>query len=253
VNSTRYWESGIYGLGLYETADDGMTFVNLGSLSHIDSVSIDFSDTDRKTFLAGGHEQAQTLYRSIDGGMTWTNIGAGLPLNTNCTRPLFVDSQTYLVGCGGYGGGPTGIYRTTDGGTTWTRVTASGGESIPLRGPDKSIYWESSSGLTRSTDNGQTWVDVAPAGTIKGQPILLPDGRLAALGQRYVMVSSDQGVTWRAATSALPFRATDNVGGVVYSSQEKAFYAWYNTCGFSGPLLVPTDSIMRFDFDYQKN
>src|SRR4029079_8015651 len=75
-----FWESGIYnGRGVFKTTDGGSTFRQLGSIAHNDYVSVDFGDPDRKTLLAGGHEQAQTVYRSTDGGQTWTNIGVTLP------------------------------------------------------------------------------------------------------------------------------------------------------------------------------
>lgn len=254
MTSTRFWESGIYnGGGVYETMDDGTTFVQVGDVTHCDLVSIDFSDPDRQTMLAGGHEQSQTLYRSADGGTTWNNVGAGLPVNTNCTFPMIIDSQTHLVGCGGYGGGATGIYRTTDGGVTWVSTTASGGASAPLRATDQSIYWASPGGLgmTRSTDDGQNWADVIGSGVITAvTPIELPDGRIATLGPTYVMVSANHGATWSPATAALPY--SDAVG-IVYSAQEKAFYTWHFTCGFNGPVPVPSDAIMKFDFDYQTN
>jgi hypothetical protein len=253
-DSMRYWESGIYGNsgGVYETRDDGKTFVQLGTVHHTDQVSVDFSDPNRQTILAGGHEQAMTLNRSTDGGMTWTNVGAGLPANTNCTHPLVIDGQTHLVGCGGYGGGPSGVYRTTNGGAIWTQVTASGGANEPLRASDGSIYWASPSGngMTRGTADGRQWTTVVGSGVIASvRPIELPDGRVATLGAGSVVVSSDHGVTWKPASSALPYH--DSIG-VVYSAQRKAFYVWRFTCG-NGAVPVPPDAIMRFDFDYQKN
>jgi hypothetical protein len=84
------------------------------------------------------------------------------------------------------------------------------------------------------------------------QPIELPDGRIATIGPeygtQYVLLSGDHGVTWKPATSALPF--PDEVG-VLYSSQRRAFYVWHLTCG-PAAVPVPADAIMRFDFDYQK-
>lgn len=250
----RFWESGLYNSGgVYETTDDGNTFAQLGNVTHCDLVSVDFSDPSRQTILAGGHDQSQTLYRSTDGGMTWNNVGGGLPVNTNCTVPLVIDSQTHLVGCAGYGGGAVGVYRTTDGGATWGVATTSGGSSAPLRASDQSIYWASpgGQGMTRSTDNGQDWTDVTGSGVINGvSPVELPDGRIATLGPNYVMISADHGITWKPASAMLPY--SDAVG-VVYSSQQLAFYTWHFTCGFNGPVPVPSDAVMKFAFDYETN
>jgi photosystem II stability/assembly factor-like uncharacterized protein len=255
-DSNRFWECGIYSGSPFVTADDGATWSELGDIGDTDLVSIDFSDPARKTLVAGGHEQSNTLYLSTNGGMVWSPIGAALPANTNCTFPLVFDTQTYLVGCGGYGGGVSGIFRTTDAGKTWTKVTGSGGAAAPLLAADGTIYWASpnNAGMTRSTDKGLTWKDVVGPGVITtDQPIELPDGRLAIMGATYVLISADRGETWTPATAALPTTAEENVNGVVYSAQRKAFYIWHNNCtSFSVPVDVPKDAVMRFDFDYQK-
>ena len=249
-DSTRWWESGLYnGGGVYETSDDGVTLVGLGTIGQNDLVSVDLSDPARKTLLAGGHEQSQTVYQSTDGGMTWNKIGAGLPANTNCTNPLVIDAQTYLVGCGGYGGGPIGVYRTVNSGAVWSNVSMLGGVDAPLVASDGSIYWADSDGggLIRSVDQGQHWTSVVSSGVINSvHPIELPDGRLATLGTHYILASSDHGSTWAPASAELPY--SDAVG-LAYSSQQKAFYIWHFTCGAS-PLPVPSDAIMRFAYDY---
>jgi photosystem II stability/assembly factor-like uncharacterized protein len=271
ADSTRYWESGIHnGAGVFETSDDGQTFVSLGANSlganNNDLVAVDYSDPNRQTLILGSHEASlPAIYRSRDGGKTWGAISSDLPTNTDCTHPLLIDSQTYLVGCGGYGGGTSGVYRTTNGGGRWTNVTASGGANSPLRASDKSIYWASPNGqgITRSLDDGQTWADVVQPSIFANiatngtghtvSPIELPDSRLATFGSvngsLYVVVSSDHGAHWRAATSALPY--TD-AWGVVYSPQQLAFYTWHFTC-LAGANPILADAVMRFDFDYRTN
>lgn len=250
LDPKRYWESGLYdSWGAYETTDDGDTFAKLGTLTHSDLLSVDFSDPDRKTLLAGGHEMEQTLRLSTDGGQNWSNIGLGLPPATNCTTPLIIDPQTFLVGCGGLEGGVTGIYRSTDSGDTWSSQATSGGTSAPLRASDGSIYWASAGGggLTRSTDDGLTWTDVVGGGVIKGvTPVELPDGRLATLGMNAVVTSADQGATWTEVSPALPYNDTS---AVAYSVQQKAFYVWHFSCGLP-PVPVPADAVMMFAFDY---
>jgi hypothetical protein len=253
-DSMKFWESGIYdGAGVFLTTNDGLTFAPLGMVMNSDLVSVDLSDPNRQTLVAGGHEQSQTLYRSTNGGMTWTNVGAGLPGNTNCTFPLVISAQVHLVGCGGYGGGPSGVYLTADGGGTWKAMTTAGGSGAPLLASDASIYWAApnAGGLTRSTDSGQHWTQtVGPQVVSSVSPIELPDGRLATIGaQSAIVVSADHGVSWKPVTTTLPY--TDAVG-LVYSQQRKAFYIWHFTCGFSGPVPVPADAIMSFDFDYQQ-
>ncbi|HXK17196.1 MAG TPA: hypothetical protein VNG33_05325, partial [Polyangiaceae bacterium] len=75
-----FWESGIYnGAGVYKTTDNGASFTAAGSVTHCDSVSVNFNDPARMLLLAGSHEQSQKLFRSTDGGANWTDIGKALP------------------------------------------------------------------------------------------------------------------------------------------------------------------------------
>jgi len=247
-DATHWWESGTYGQGVYRTQDDGKTLAQQGDVAHTDLVAIDFSDPQRQLLLAGGHEQSRTLNRSKDGGKTWEAIGDGLPDSTNCTLPLIIDASTYLVGCGGYGGGVTGIYRSTDAGKTWQSATGSGGFVAPLRTSDGVIYWVSANGngLARSLDDGETWVDVIKTGGVirAFTPIELSGGRIAAVGGQALIVSSDQGETWKAVSSAFPI---DNPLGIAYSEKSGSYYIWYNTCGFNGSVPVPEDAVQRYD------
>jgi hypothetical protein len=255
-DSMRFWESGLYnGGGVYVTTDDGAQFTQVGTVSPGDLVSVDFTDPNRQTMLAGGHEMLNTLYRSTNGGSTWTNIGSNLPAGTNCTYPLVVDSQNFLVGCSGYGGGASGVYRSTDGGQVWAVATTSGGESHPLSASDGSIYWVSpnGNGLARSTDHGMTWADVVgPSVLGSASPIELPSGAIAEIGPlsgagtQYVLVSTDHGATWQRKTAALPY--SDSVG-VVYSAAHKAFYIWRFTCDSGAANSVPANAIMSFSYD----
>src|SRR5436190_12227746 len=108
-----FWESGIYNsFGVYRTEDHGRTFRHLGSVKHNDFVSVDFSDPQRRTLLAGGHEQARTVWKSTDGGQNWTNVGASLPEATkHSSNPLLIDVSTYLVNASGWGKGTGGVFR----------------------------------------------------------------------------------------------------------------------------------------------
>jgi photosystem II stability/assembly factor-like uncharacterized protein len=244
-----FYESGIYdGLGAFKTIDDGVTFKALGDLVHSDLIGVDFADPQRKTLLAGGHEQSQLLRRSTDGGATWTNIGGTLPAGVNCTNILLLDAQTYLIGCER---GNPGILRSADSGASWTTVSAFGGARQPLRASDGTLYWANGddASIARSSDDGVTWEKVvitAGKGGYPIHPIELPDGRIVTLGHDHVVVSADRGDTWSLASSTMPY--TDSFG-VVYLAPRKSFFVWHWTCGQTAP--VPDDGVMQFPFDYE--
>jgi len=214
-------------------------------------VSIDFSDPDRKTLLASGHETRQKLLWSTDQGETWTDIGPDTPEEaTVCSYPFVVDANTFLLGCGVTlsGDGKSGIYKSTDAGASWDSVSPDqGGASAPLVASDGSMYWATQfgGGMVRSTDQGDTWEQFVPGGVIGNYtPSELPDGRIAVLSDRKILLTSDEGKTWQVVTTDLPFVAT----GFFYSPFRRAFYAWHFTCDDK----VPDDGLLRYDFDYEE-
>jgi hypothetical protein len=246
-NPNTFWESGTYTTtGVFRTDDGGETFVEF-PIGHNDSVSVDFTDPDRLTLLATGHEEGHRLYLSSDGGVSWGEIGDNLPADAGtCGQSLVIDASTFLLGCGSYGGGNVGIHRSTDGGESWTLVSehASGGN--PLVASDGTLYWmgEAKGGVIKSDDQGETWQGPFGEGELGfGTPVELPDGRLAALGQRRVLVSDDAGETWRVVTSAAPFEPA----GVIYAVDRRAFYVWHWTCASQ----IAEDAVMAYDWDYE--
>jgi hypothetical protein len=213
----------------------GGSIEQLGSVSHNDYVSVDFRDPSRQTLLAGGHEQAKTLWRSTDGGQTWTDIGGNLPANANVSgTPLIVNAQTYLINAPGSGGG-AGIYRSRDAGMSWQLVSPLGPSGPPLVGLNGAIYWPLDGGLLKSTDSGVTWTRVG-SNLEPVLPIELSNGRLISFGAGRLMISADGGSTWSASGPPLPFAPS----GLIYSVRRQAFFIWRGDCG----SVVPRDAVM---------
>ena len=240
-----FWESGIYNSsGVYRTEDHGRTFRHLGSVKHNDFVSVDFSDPQRRTLLAGGHEQARTVWKSTDGGQNWTNIGTTMPEGTKfTTHPIFIDASTYLVNASGWGKGTGGVYRTTNSGASWTQVSALEANGTPLAAADGSIYWllMYDRGLIRSTNQGQSWTQVCGGGVLKGSALVeMPDKSLAALGGKNLKTSSDHGSTWKEILPPLPVKPA----GVIYAPAPQSFFIWQWDCGNQ----VLTNAIWRHEY-----
>jgi photosystem II stability/assembly factor-like uncharacterized protein len=240
-----FWESGIYGTGggVFKTIDNGNTFQQLGSISHNDYVSVDFSDPNRQTLLAGGHEQARTVYRSTNGGQVWTNVGMTLPENTKfSTIPLVLNSQTYLVNAQGYSGQIAGIFRTINGGASWQQVSALGPPVAPLMTFSGVIYWPFGGGLLKSTNAGLTWTQVG-SGLREITPVELPDGTLVSVGSTTLVISADGGASWSPLGPAFPSWSWPGLASVTYSTNRQAFFISHWDCG----TVVLSDAIMRLD------
>ena len=242
-----FWESGNYnGQGVYRTDDNGATFQSLGNTTHLDVVSVDWTDPLRQTLLVGVHEQP-TLYRSTGGGQSWTNISTNIsPDVGQVVAPLIIDATTYVVGT--RAGSESGILRSTDGGAAWTTVFEAGVVGTPLVAQtDGTIYWllDDRQGMVASTDGGLSW---QPTGQGPGSPISLSiqqmaDGSIVAIGGGALVISSDGGATWQSVGPPLPYEPN----GFTYSAARNAFYAWRFDCAAEGDNDIAADSIIRLD------
>jgi hypothetical protein len=236
-----WYMSGTYnGGGVYKTTDNGVTFTQLGDVSHVDYVSVDFGDPARQTMLVGIHEQTQ-VQRSTDGGATWSQM-SNLPLDIGfTTAPVIIDQQTYLLGTNN--GNKAGIYRSTDAGASWTEVVPGGVAGQPLFATDGTIYWVVGHDLVASGDKGATWTTRATNAFSNGSLIELEDGRLVGVMGERLGVSSDKGATWTAFGPRLPY----DPWGLAYSSHRRQFFIWHFQCLFDRPDTVLPDAIMRLD------
>ena len=249
-----FWESGIYnGGGVYRTTDSGQTFSQLGDVTHCDSVSVDFSDPERKTLLAGGHETNTKLSLSKDGGKTWMNIAAGLP-SGQCTATAVINAQTLLVGCNS-----GSITRSENGGANWATATGSsiGGIFQPLTAADGTLYWPGAGGgVSKSEDQGKSFSVIATSSDAPGlvapaSLAQLPDGRVVSVGKDHLLATVDKGASWKPIGEPLPYPGGgyDGAHGVSYSATTKTFFIWRWDCSD----VVPDNAIMSMGFDWEAN
>jgi hypothetical protein len=243
---TRFWEIGNHGQPFANvTEDGGSTFRALesGATVGLDNISIDFGDSARRVILVGVHETDRTLLRSVDGGEVWSNIGEALPAGVYCTSPLVLDANSYLVGCAS-----NEIWRTSNAGSDWSRVSMAGGNRASLMTRDGDVYWAGTRGeVAYSHDRGMTFKPILGEG--KGSevpPVELPDGAVAVASSDGILITKDQGVTWRRVTTAPPHVPWT----FTYSKHLKAFFAAWGTC--DGTDIVPLDAIIKFRFDYEQ-
>jgi hypothetical protein len=224
------YESGIYGSGgdgVYKSEDGGTSFKQLGTIGHIDLISVDFTDPVRKTLLAGAHEAKQKLFLSTDGGASFTDIGPKLPAGSHfSSAPLVLDAKRFLLGACGWGDGTCGVFASADTGQSWTQTSSESPAGPPLMTSDARLVWATiwGSGAILSQDAGQSWTKVS--GPHAGAPLELPDGRIVAVGNDHLIASSDHGEHWDNIGEPLPYQPA----GVTYSPIQRAFFIWRNDC-----------------------
>ncbi len=248
------WETGIRGSGgLYSSSDDGATFLELGKLTFTQTVSVDFSDPERKTLVTGTHGMQQQVFHSSDGGESWDNIGLNLPADGyNAETPLVLDAETFLIGGNrGGGGSESGIYRTTDAGATFQPVGSVQVNhfGVPLLASDGAIYWPlySNTGMAKSTDQGLTWNKLAESALHGVSPIELPDASVVTIGTDHLVRSTDGGATWQPIGEPLPFQLIGDGATLTYSAATKTFFVSHSDCAAT---TVTPDAIVSAGFDY---
>jgi photosystem II stability/assembly factor-like uncharacterized protein len=237
-----FWAAGIYGKsGVYYTKDGGKT-VSSTCFAHIETASVDLTDPARQTILAADHGGA--FFMSTDGGKTCTPILSKLQAADAAVSrvqvPYIVDTKTFLVSTGGFGG-TDGIFRSTDGGNTWMKVNAQAPSQNLLVGPDGSFFYSLfwNRGLLKSADKGVTWTSTIGYGTLESglestTSTFIGDGRMVHVkmltmsGPQQLLSSKD----FKAFTNFLAPFPTDHMDwadqsvGVVYSPPANKLYTF---------------------------
>lgn len=173
---------------IYHTTDGGATwrlsFQNTDSTAFFDCLS--FWDRQRGLAFSDSHDAEFTLIRTKDGGATWTRIDPAVVPDARPGEGAFASSGTCVV--------------TRPGGLAWFVTGASGVDTRVIRTSDYGDSWQA--GLTPIASPGSTsgitslsMLDDA-TGAIVGGNVAGPDSSSPTVD---VAVTSDGGVTWRAA------------------------------------------------------
>lgn len=232
-----FWITCWYGKGLLKTTDGGKTFKQLGTEIQFESVTVDFTDPERKTMVIGRHEKPGLMI-SKDGGATWKTIGTNsLPDTKFSNSPLLIGPNTILASTSGDPKKRTyGIWRSEDAGETWSKVADYSRARAPMLSSKKIVFWPVRGGLARSSDAGKTWV-LLKSPTVDSI-IELPDGRLACRGGR-LAISNDNGDSWTEYGPELPVKPPKEYGqGPVYLPGMKAFMICVRSWGKINPEAV---------------
>jgi photosystem II stability/assembly factor-like uncharacterized protein len=243
-NPSTFWETGTYGPGIYRTDDNGGSFKQLPNVEHIDSASIDFTDPDRKTILAGMHEKP-ILMRSVNGGATWDQV-PGLPADIGyATSPYVIDANTFLLGTNN--GTGSGIFRSADGGTTWNKVFDKPiiGRAV-VNGTKVQWLEAGGAGVVTTTDGGMTFTEKTGGGAIDRSAtnlVLLPAGALATWSSDHVLQSTDDGARWQRVGGPTPYTPT----ALAHNDVSGAYYIARYDCSNTDANPVKSDSFMRLD------
>lgn len=218
------WAVGAWG-GIYETSDAGATWTEHRVAKSLGFNALYFACVDvvgDGLVVAGGNAWRQgadvggVVVISDDGGSTWRTHLTGLPGSVN--RVSFLDSQRgWLTQYVDVADGT--VLRTGDGGITWDDARpmesgapirgdyrdmkfSSGGrgwlvgaEMVPCVYPDGERFFESRNRVWTVADGEQAW-SVAADFLPQAASISLA-GRSVWVGGQGVMVSPDEGATWR--------------------------------------------------------
>lgn len=244
-DAKTFWLASRAGAGLFSTIDGGATLTKVGNLEAVSRIGIDISDPKKKFLLACRGEKERDLSRSINGG-SFSKVGNKLPETLlPITQVVVIDAKNWLVATG-LPPAPSGkkkekerdagIYRTDDAGASWLRCHNEGVSEPVLQRADRSLWWSVAGGerLMRSSNQGRNWTAVEGPTTC---PIELPKGWIAALKDRQVMVSTNNGKLWQAVGPELPFHPA----GILHAARFNCLLAW------RAPDGTGTQGLMRFD------
>lgn len=192
VNSLDYVFSGVFGLGIFRTTNNGITWTDasqgLGDF-YILSMGANLN----------GHIFAATsygLYRSTNNGDNWVEIVQGGEQPTVVT--ILIKDNGYIF----VGTVSKGVYLSTDNGDTWTQKNIGMGNkrvrSI-VSNFNGYIFAGTNDSVFRSTNNGESWVEMntgLPGSAVVSLAVSSNNNIYAGAYRDGVYVTTDEGNNW---------------------------------------------------------
>jgi photosystem II stability/assembly factor-like uncharacterized protein len=175
ISAQEFWEqtNGPFGAFALSLASDSMGVIYTGTMT-------------------------QGLYKSNNVGNTWTRIG----LNGRIVNSILVFSNQII-----FAATDEGLYQTYDGGNTWAKNNISYSANTLCKTRSGSILLGTNQQIYRSTDIGITWQNTTsniPNVNISSICIDSTSYLFAAAGNKGILVSSDDGVSWILSNTGLP-------------------------------------------------
>ncbi len=201
---------------------------------HAQEIEISRNDPSRMVLLMNpwGKKERIHLYESRNAGTTWKDIGFSVPWETlpklgyvdglasNVELDPFADDTIY-VATNGYG-----VYKTVNGGKNWSPmnqglttpyIKGPGALLVHPRLPGVLFAGTQAGGIYKSTNGASSWQRVTTGGErfVFGMAIdpLTPSRILAGCGGNTLLVSNDEGKSWK--EISLPVTASPQMA--VYS------------------------------------
>ena len=240
VDATHAWVSTTDGAVL-KTADGGDTWQRMPVGAHESYLVCDFVDASHGWACGEGGR----IWRTVDGGTSWSLQTAHRPKDYP-GRVEFIDRRHGWALDYSYWGDSL-VRHTADGGRTWTRVRRSGRYTwMDATGPDSAWFvsagwwwWGEDTTLARTDDVGRHWQTSALVSPVSPISVVAHGDAVCAAGDG-VLLSSDAGATWHAASSGQQYAFADSS----LTSQGDVWAVEYN-----GALLHSTDGARWVESD----
>lgn len=161
------YKSGTYGLHLYTSDDEGVTWTFLSSVGYggasVWPRIINVIDEGKTVVVVGGTTTSMYIRRSANSGVTWLTVKSksNYDAYSSCISPA---NEQYMFACGedGY------FYKSTDGGATWSESRITGHTYTDWRGiyfASNTVGWICGAGYILKTTNGGTdWTEQVSSG-----------------------------------------------------------------------------------------